>query len=178
MILSLDGVFFMSLIGSAIRTALFAGVLAAGPLAPALAQEISESQLAAARAVVESAPALGNFDNILPGLATQTKDRLIRVRPDLYQQIAGVVDDVALKLAVRRADLDNDIVRIWAKNFTEDELKAIDTFFSSEVGKKFKANASVIGDEILKASRSWTNRLSDELNQKSREELKKLGYEL
>lgn len=168
----------MTLIGKTIRIALLAGGLAAGPLNWGMAQEISESRLAAAEAVAESAPALGNFDNILPGLSIEIKDRLIRARPDLYKEISEVVDDVALKLAVRRADLDNDIVRVWAKRFTEDELNAINAFFSSDIGKKYKENAAAVGDEILKASRSWSNRLADELNEKSREELKNRGHEL
>ncbi len=168
----------MSLIGSTIRTALLAGAFTAAALIPAAAQEISESRLAAAEMVAKSAPALGNFDNILPGLATEAKDRLIRVRPDLYKEISAVVDEVALKLAARRAELDNDIARIWAKNFTEEELKAINDFYTSDVGEKLKANLSSMGEDILRASRSWTNRVSDELLDKSREELKQRGYEL
>ena len=167
----------MSLIATTIRIALLGTAIAAGLLTLAAAQEISEPRLAAARLVVTSAPSLGNFDNILPGVSTKTKDQFIRVRPDLYKEISGVVDEIALKLAVRRADLDNDLARIWAKTFTEEELNAINLFFTSDVGKKFKDRAGSIGDEILKASRSWANRLGDELVEKSKEELKKQGHE-
>ncbi|MEX0853060.1 MAG: DUF2059 domain-containing protein [Bauldia sp.] len=168
----------MSSTAKFIRIALVGLAVVAGPLTLAIAQEISESRLAAAESAMKSAPTLGNFDNILPGVATKTKDQLIRLRPDLHKEISGIVDDAAFKLAVRRADLDNDIARTWAKRFTDDELKAIDTFFSSEAGKKYKSEAGELGKEILKASRSWTNRINDELLEKSREELKKLGFEL
>jgi len=167
----------MSLIGRPIRIVLVAAAVIVWPLGAALAQEISEARLAAAYVVLKNAPALGNFDNILPGLSTQTKDRLIRVRPDLHREISAVVDETALKLAVRRADLDNDIARIWAKNFTEEELAQIGAFFASDTGKKFKDTASVIGEEILKSSQSWTNRVNDELYDKARTALIAQGLE-
>lgn len=168
----------MSSIGKTILIALLGTAIAAGTLRPAAAQEISESTLAAAQLVTKSAPTIRDWNVLLPELSTQTKDLLIRRRPDLYKEIGTVVDEAALKLAARRTDLDNDIARVWAKYFTEDELVAINTFFSSEVGTKYKeVAAKSVAPEIIKAGNNWTNRVGDELLEKSMEELKKMGFE-
>jgi hypothetical protein len=158
--------------------ACFGAAVVVAPLAPAVAQEIAPSQLAAAEQVVKSAPQIGNFDVLLPQTATRMKNDLIGQRPDLYREITQVVDDDAEKLVERRADLDKDIARIWAKNFTEDELNDINAFFTSDVGKKYKEKAPVVGPEIIKASKNWRDRVRGELLDMVKADLKKMGHEL
>jgi hypothetical protein len=123
--------------------------------------------------VARSAPSLGSFDNILPTLAVQAKNRLIQERPDLHQQISAVVDDIAFKLIARRNDLDTDIARVWARNFTDDELKAVNAFFTSDAGKKYKAVAPGVASDILKASQNWADRLGAEMYDRALTEMKK-----
>ena len=171
----------MPWIGKSIFVVFIAVAVGAGawPM-PAAAQEISPSRLAAAGRVALSAPTIRDWDVILPQLATQVKDRLIAQRPDLFREIAVAVDETALEIAAeRRAELDNDIARIWARAFTEDELIAIDAFFSSDVGVKYKEVASkTVGPEIVQASRNWRNRLGDELLEKSTAALARMGNQL
>ena len=86
---------------------------------------------------MHSAKASRGFDNVLPLLSEKVQDEIIRLRPDLYKQITDVVQQEALKLVARRADLDNDVARIWAKAFTEEELNSITAFYKSPAGQKF-----------------------------------------
>jgi uncharacterized protein len=158
--------------------ACFGTAVAVAPLAGAAAQEISPSQLAAAELVVKSAPQIGNFDILLPQAATMMKNDLIGKRPDLYKEITQVVNDDAAKLVPRRADLDKDIARVWAKNFTEDELKAINDFFTSDVGQKYKELAPVVGPDVIQASKNWRDRVRGELLDMVTADLKKMGHEL
>ena len=167
--------------GKAASAAILAAALfAASPLAPApqaLAQELSASQIAAAMTVVRSAGATRGFDNVLPNLASKVIDRLIAIRPDLHKEITAAVETVALKLAVRRAELDNDIARIWATNFTEDELKSLAQFYQSAAGKKFSAIGPSIVAQSYQAVDRWSNRVGEELLDKTREELKTQGFD-
>ncbi len=146
--------------------------------APARAQEISPSHLAAALDVVVVTQTGRNFDDVLPTLAVQVQDMLIRIRPDVHAQITAAVDTMALELVSRRAELNNDIARIWAQAFTEDELKAISVFYRSPAGAKLAGTgASVLADSV-RAAQGWSERLQEELIAKSREELKRQGLEL
>lgn len=165
----------MSLISKLIPFTVVAGLLLTG--AAASAQEISESHLAAAERAMTAAPQIGNFDEILPFLSVQVQNRLIRDRPDLFEPIAAAVEAAALKLSSRRADLNNDVARIWARAFSEDELNQIADFFGSPVGVKYKEAAPALGEDIVKVSQGWMNRINEELLDRTREELKKEGYE-
>ena len=70
-------------------------------------------------------------------MAAQVEDALIRARPDLHTKITDTVEATALKLADRKNDLNNDIARVWAKAYSEEELKTLTAFFKSSAGQKY-----------------------------------------
>ncbi len=155
-----------------------AGFLAAVFLAgPARAAEITETHMAAALDAIRSAKAARGFDNVLPALADRIKNQLIRIRPDLHKQISTTVEEVALKLVARRADLDNDIGRIWANNFSEEELLAIAAFYKNPAGAKFAETGPKVISDSYQAVQGWSDRVGEEMLEKAREELKKQGVE-
>ncbi len=158
-----------------IGLAAFAVALALG--GPAGAQEISQSHLDAALTAVQSAGAARGFDSVLPALADRVKGRLIRLRPDLHQEISATVEAVALQLTSRRADLNEAVARVWAKNFTEDELVTIAEFYKSPTGQKFAEIGPRVIQESLKSVEAWSTRVGEELYERSREELTKQGFD-
>lgn len=166
------------MIVSRFRIGLAAIALATVLAQPAAAQEISQSHLNAALVAVQSAGAARGFDSVLPAIAERIKGRLIRVRPDLYQEISVTVEQVALELAVRRKDLNEAVARVWAKAFTEDELVTIAEFYKSPTGQKFAEIGPIVIQDSLKQVESWSTRVGEELYEKSRESLVKQGFEL
>lgn len=142
------------------------------------AQEFSETQLDAAKRASSSAPLSKDLDTVLPILVQRVQTRLISLRPDLHAEITSVVQGVALNIATRRADLDSAIALVWARMFTEDELNQIAEFYNSPVGKKFVEMGPEIGATTIQTVDNWSSRVGEELLDKSREELKKQGYEL
>jgi hypothetical protein len=145
--------------------------------APGRADDITPSHLAAALEAVHSAKASKGFDNVLPLLSEKVQDEIIRLRPDLYKQITDVVQQEALKLVARRADLDTDVARIWANAFSEEELKSITAFYKSPAGLKYSDLGPQVFSSQLQAVKAWSDRLGQELLDKSRAELKKQGVE-
>lgn len=168
----------MNPIANFVRAAAVAAALVAVPASLASAQEISPSQLAAALDVINATTATQSFDTRLPEIANEVTNRLIRARPDLHQEITDTVQAVALKLAVRRRELDQDVARVYAKTFSEDELKAIAAFLKSPAGQKYQKDGPQVFGETLQAVQSWSDRVGAELLDKTREELKKKGYDL
>jgi hypothetical protein len=166
------------MIASRIRIGLAALIVAAAFGGPVSAQEISKSHLDAALVAVQSAGAARGFDSVLPAIAERIKSRLIRVRPDLHQEISATVEQVALQLAVRRQDLDEAVARVWAKSFTEDELVTIAEFYRSPTGQKFAEIGPRVIQESLKSVESWSTRVGEEMYEMSREALTKQGFEL
>ncbi len=168
----------MTLFRSSLRAAVLAIGLMVGLVGAASAEEVTESHLKAAVAAVQAAKTSRGFDNLLPLLAQQTQNRLIRMRPDQHVLIGQVVDAEALDLVARRAELDNDVARIWAKYFTEDELNAITTFYQSPAGAKLADIGPKVVGETLQSVKGWSDRVGEEMYEKSRELLKKKGVDL
>lgn len=167
----------MILIPNLVRTGvLVSAMLCLSPI-HALAQEFSESHLAAAHTAATGTPLSGNFDTVLPRLVGSVQNRLISVRPDLHQEISATVQEVALRLVARRNDLDNAVALVWARAFTEEELTAIADFFASDVGKKFTALGPGIRTSTRQTVDNWSSRVGEELMDKTREDLKKDGHE-
>lgn len=141
-----------------------AGLALAVAVSPAaLAQDISESHFAAARAAVAAVDATDAYDAILPAAAEQLKARLIASNLDLEAAITETVDEEAFKLAARRADLENEAARIYAAAFSEDELKAITEFYNSEAGKKLLQNGPIAAREINNAAGIWKRGIERDL---------------
>lgn len=167
----------MTFIRSSLRAVALAISLAIGFAATAQAEEVTDAHLAAALDAVHAAKTSKGFDNLLPLLSQQTQNKLIRIRPDQHQLIAQVVDAEALALVARRADLDNDVARIWAKYFSEDELVAITAFYKSPAGSKLAEIGPKVVGETLQSVKGWSDRVGEELFEKSREDLKKKGVD-
>ncbi|MBR7654468.1 DUF2059 domain-containing protein [Brucella oryzae] len=129
----------------------------------ASAQEITESHLEAARAAISAIDATEQFDEILPNAARALKGELIQKDPNLEALITKTVDDKALALASRRADLEIESARAYAKAFSEDELKAIAAFYTSPAGKKLLSEGPIVTREVVKAANIWQNGIARDL---------------
>jgi hypothetical protein len=160
----------------------FAGValiatlfLAAGQMS-ALAQEFTESHLAAAKRAISTSDSTDRLDAILPQIAQNAKAELIRTRPDKEAEITTIVDTAAIELAPRRGDLENEIALVFARVFTEDELNQIADFYATEAGKKFLNESPVVLREIDRASQVWANGLQRDMGASIREKLVAAGF--
>ncbi len=129
----------------------------------ASAQEITEAHLEAARSAISAIGATEQFDEILPQAARALKGELIQKDPNLEALITKTVDDKALELASRRADLETECARVYAKSFTEEELNGITTFYNSPTGKKLLAQGPIVTREVIKAAKIWQTGVARDL---------------
>lgn len=154
------------------RAAALAFLVSGALTVSARAQEVSEAQLAAAREAIASLNVTDRYDNILPNLAERLKAQFIQASPNFQEQISNVVDEQALALAARRADLEKEAATIYAKSFSTDELKAISTFFNTDTGKKLLNTQPLVTRELVKAAEIWANGISRDLTNQSTAKLR------
>ena len=72
------------------------------------ADDISEAQLQSAQKAIAAIHATDQFDEFLPSTARDLKDELMRKDPNLANVISDTVDEQAMALAKRRADLEKE----------------------------------------------------------------------
>jgi hypothetical protein len=146
-------------------------ILSAGLAGVVKAQDVSDDQIKTARSAIDAIGATAGFDNILPGLAIRTKGALVQASPNHESEINAAVDEQALALAPRRADLEREAASIYAKTFTQDELKAIADFYASPVGQKLLKDGPIATRELMKAAEIWAAGLSRDLQVESSKKL-------
>lgn len=149
------------------------GVFAQEKKAP---EPISESHLQAAKDAVIAAKVLGTYDNFLPLIAEQTRTLFVRSNPSAGAEIDEVVNETALKLVEKRPELNQIIYEVWARRFSEEELKEIAAFYNSPVGQKFSELGAELTALSIGAGRQWSDKISAEMVSIVREELKTRGY--
>lgn len=167
---------------TALIAALVAGWLVAGPVAAQQSapadEDFSASHLALAQQIVTLTRSDEAFDDILPRLAQQTQSVFTRTNPALTREIEATVMEVALEMAARRAELARTIQLIWARRFSEAELRELRTFFESDLGQKFTELTPVITALSVGAARQWEQELSQEMVDETRSRLRAAGHAL
>lgn len=164
----------MTLVKSSRRLVALASVLACLAIGqPAVAQDIAESHVAAARSALSALRATEEFDIILPHAAQALKGELIQKNPDMQSDIIQVVDATTLALAARRGDLEREAALAYARVFTEAQLTEISTFYQSETGKKLLEDGPIVMREVYRAAEIWKNGIARDLAQQVGAELQK-----
>ncbi|RUY45201.1 DUF2059 domain-containing protein, partial [Mesorhizobium sp. M7A.F.Ca.CA.002.07.1.1] len=138
---------------------------------PAFSQDVTEAHLKAARAAVAAIHATDPFDNILPQAAAALESQLIQKNPDMQELIGKTINEKALALASRRADLEKEAALAYAKVFSEKELTDIAAFYNSDSGKKLLDSGPTVTRELVKAADIWQNGLGRDLAQQVGETL-------
>lgn len=147
--------------GIAFGALVAAGIFAGGAMA---ADEPSAAHLKAAREAINAIRVTVPFDSILPTIAMQLKGTLIQGSPNYEPLITETVDEEALKMAPRRADLEKEAANIYAKAFTEEELKAIAAFYTSPTGQKLLKDGPLAIRELSKAGDIWATGVSRDMS--------------
>jgi hypothetical protein len=72
----------------------------------------------------------------------------------------------------------NEVAKLYASRFTEQELKDTLAFYKSPLGKKLLVEEPLILDQSMRNAQSWADRLSQEVIGKIRTEMKKRGHDI
>ena len=168
---------FMRAAHRAIRFSTVAATLMlAGPVA--YAQQPSAAAMATAKEIVSITGSTSLFDPLIAGVIEQAKILFLQQNPALAKDLNEIAAQLRTELAPRFVELGDEIARQYASNFTNDELKTILTFYESPVGKKLLARQPGVVDNSMKFAQTWANKLSDQVIEKMRAELKKRGHAL
>ena len=167
----------MSVIQATKRAAHLAAVAVAlvafGPVAQS--QQPSAASIATAKELVAATDSTAVFNTLIAGVVEQAKLLFLQQNPALAKDLNEVANLIRTDLTPRFAELGDEVATLYATNFTNDELKAILTFYQSPAGKKLLARQPIVVDSSMKFAQDWANSLSDEVIGKMREEMKKRG---
>lgn len=160
-----------------------AAMLACGSLlvnsAPGAAQQKpSPAAIAAAKELLVLKGGDLPFSPVVFNVIDKVKNVFIPTNPNLTKELNEVAAKLRKEYEPKRAELLNDIARMYAERFSEQEIKSLITFYKSPLGRKMVTDEPQIIDQSLRYVENWGNDLSDEVLSKFRDEMKKKGHDL
>ena len=146
--------------------------------ADAQQQQPSATAIATAKDVITAKGATALWEPIVPGVIEQAKSVFVQANPTLLKELNEVALKLRAEYAPRSAEIVNDVAKLYASRFTEQELKDTLAFYKSPLGKKLLAEEPSILDQSMRNAQGWADRLSQEVMGKIRTEMKRRGHEI
>jgi hypothetical protein len=161
-----------AVLGTALATAAGAQTTPAKPPQP------TPAALLMARELIELKGASKTYDPLLYGVIEYHKNFFVQNNPNMGKDLDVVAKKLLADLAPRKAEMQQEIARIYAEHFTEQELKDALTFFKTPLGRKLIVEEPKVLDESLKAADDWSRKFAEEVVVKFRAEMKARGHNL
>lgn len=146
------------------------------PTSTAPPVQITPAHLAIAKAVVVESGISRSFDVVVPQMIQGLKTTLSRTRPEVMADLDQISTALLPEFDSRRDDMVEKAANIFALRFSEDELKQMSAFFTSDVGKKYVQLQPALLDEMFQQMQGWAQGLEQFVIQRVREELNKKGH--
>ena len=162
---------------SSLRWALAAALLGFAAAA-AQAQTPTAGAVAAARELIQAKGGGAMFEPVIPGVVESTKNTLLPTNPNLTRELNEVSAQLRKEYEAKKAELVYEVAIVYAKHFTEQELKDLVTFYRSPLGQKMLKEEPVALDESLKRAQDWSIDFSETVMGRFRTEMKKRGHQL
>jgi len=146
--------------------------------APSRAEQPSPEALAAARDLVTAIKATDYLKSMLPSIIQTMKPAVVQGRPAVekdYDAITPLMLDV---FNTRLAELTDLVARVYALNFTADELRTIQAFYQTPTGQKVREKMPLVSQQSMMIGQQWGKTLSGELRARIVEELRKRGHDI
>jgi len=146
---------------------------AAPPLKPA-----SAAALAAAREILAMKNASAMYVSAVPNIVQRTKDTLLQANLNYQKDLNEVAPIVAQKLAGREKEIGEGMAKVYANEFTEQELKDLVVFYKSPLGQKLLSTEPRAIQSSISYMNQWAQNFAETVNGEFRAEMRKRGKEI
>ena len=142
----------------------------AAPLNP-----VSPAALASAKEILIAKGADKIYQGAVVGLTNRIKDALLQSNLNLQKDLDESAQKVVKDLNGREQEIGEQMAKIYANSFTEQELKDIAAFYKSPLGTKVIAQEPVALQQASVFMQEWAGKMSEEIVAKMRAEMKARG---
>ena len=141
-------------------------------------KQASPAAIAAAKEILTMKNASAMYANAVPGLVQQTKEVLLQSNLNYQKDLNEVAVIVAQSLAGREKEIGEGMAKIYANEFSEQELKDLVTFYKSTLGQKLLATEPRAIQSSMSYMNQWAQAFAEVVNSQFRAEMRKRGKEI
>jgi uncharacterized protein len=153
---------------------------------PALAQPAAQQQIkpaspaaiAAAKEILTMKNVSNMYAGAVPNVVQRTKDSILQNNLNYQKDLNEVAVVVAQNMAGREKEIGEQMARIYASDFTEQELIALVAFYKSPLGQKLLLQEPKTISASIGYMNQWVQVFAEEVNGQFRAEMRKRGKEI
>jgi uncharacterized protein len=131
-----------------------------------------------AKQIVEIKGVQRIFAPLVRGVVLKTEQMFLQTNFMWQKDLNEVAAIEEKKYAPRVSELVDATARIYAQQFTEQELRQLLAFYQSPIGKKALAVEPKVLDQAMAYAGTWGDNLSQEVIGSMREDMKKRGHDM
>jgi hypothetical protein len=146
--------------------------------AAAPAKPIAPSALTAARDLLAVKNAGAVYASAVPNIIQRVKDSLLANNLSYQKDLNEVAVTEAQTMNGREKEIGEEIAKIYATDYTEQELKDLATFYKSTLGQKLLAQEPKTDQTVIAFLNQWAQGFSQAVAADFRAEMKKRGKPL
>lgn len=117
-----------------------------------------------------------SLDQIIPALLTELDRNVTNTHPEMKTALDATLHEIEPDFIKTEAPVLADIDKALASAMSEQELKETAAFFDSPAGKKFVAVQPAVLDQVGSLARAWHDKLSSDILERARAEMKKKNF--
>lgn len=145
---------------------------------PAPLKPASPAAIAAAKEILAMKNVAAMYASAVPNIVQRTKDSLLQNNLNYQKDLNEVSVVVAQHLAGREKEIGEQMAKIYANDFTEQELKDLVTFYKSPLGQKLLTQEPRTITSSMGYMNEWAQNFAEEVNGQFRAEMRKRGKEI
>jgi hypothetical protein len=134
--------------------------------------------IAAAKEILAMKNAAAMYANAVPTIVQQTKDALLQNNLNYQKDLNEVAVIVAQGFAGREKEIGEGMAKVYANEFTEQELKDLVTFYKSTLGQKLLGAEPRAIQFSMSYMNQWAQQFAETVNAQFRAEMRKRGKEI
>jgi uncharacterized protein len=165
----------LSATGLALSLALAAVPAGAQQPAPAQLKPASPGAIAAAKELLALKKVSTVYAGAVPNLVQRAKDSILQNNLNYQKDLNEVAVIVAQTLAGREKEIGEQMAKIYANDFTEQELKDLVTFYKTPLGQKLLTQEPITVQASMNYMGQWAQTFSGTIMDEFRSEMKKRG---
>ena len=131
-----------------------------------------------AKELIELKGATKAFDALVPGVIEYNKNNLLQINPNLSKDLNQAAQQLLTEMSPRRTEMQQELARVYAQYFTEQELKDALAFYKTPLGKKLISEEPRALEDSMKSADGWSRKFSEEVMTKLRAEMRKRGHNM
>jgi len=134
--------------------------------------------IAAAKELLTMKNAGAMYVNAVPNIVARTKDVLLQNNLNYQKDLNEVAVIVSKNLAGRQNEIGEGMAKVYASQFTEQELKDLVTFYKTPLGQKLLKAEPTAVQESMAYMNQWAQGFAEVVNGEFRAEMRKRGKEI